>query len=161
MSESLEINRLRNQIAALERKVSAPMPESERAEIAAAMSRADAVERAWGRNDAAVLAAVPGESALDYRRRLVRQYQQYSPRWKGARVEVIGYDALGNVEQDVYKDAAAAAQDPRNFKPGELRAIRERDASGREITRWVGDWHGAFGVFCSPGQVGYIVDPRK
>jgi len=156
-----ELDRLRNQIAALERKVSAPMPESERAEIAAAMSRADAVERAWGRNDAAVLAAVPGESALDYRRRLVRQYQQYSPRWKGARVEAIGYDALGNVEADVYKDAAAAAQDPKNFRPGELRAIRERDTSGREITRWVGDSMSWRALFMSGGQVGRINDPRQ
>ena len=156
-----ELDRLRNQIAALERKVSAPMPESERAEIAAAQSRADAVERAWGRNDAAVLAAVPGESALDYRRRLVRQYQQYSPRWKGARVEAIGYDALGNVEADVYKDAAAAAQDPKNFRPGELRAIRERDTSGREITRWVGDSMSWRALFMSGGQVGRINDPRQ
>jgi len=156
-----ELDRLRSQIAALERKVSAPMPESERAEIAAAMSRADAVERAWGRNDAAVLAAVPGESALDYRRRLVRQYQQYSPRWKGARVEAIGYDALGNVEADVYKDAAAAAQDPKNFRPGELRAIRERDTSGREITRWVGDSMSWRALFMSGGQVGRINDPRQ
>ncbi|HUB48354.1 MAG TPA: hypothetical protein VMB73_25540 [Acetobacteraceae bacterium] len=152
---------LRRQIETLQRRINAPMPESERAEIAAAMSRADAVERAWGRNDAAVLGPVPGESALDYRRRLVRQYQQYSPRWKGARVEAIGYDALGNVEADVYKDAAAAAQDPKNFRPGELRAIKFRDEAGRECTKWVGDWHAAFGQFCTPGQVGYIVDPRR
>jgi len=156
-----ELDRLRNQIAALERKVSAPMPESERAEIAAAMSRADAVERAWGRNDAAVLAAVPGESALDYRRRLLRQYQQYSPRWKGARVEAMGYDAIGNVEQDVYKDAATAAQDPRNFKPGELRAIQERDAAGRLVTKWVGDSMSWRAPFMSGGQRGYINDPRQ
>jgi hypothetical protein len=154
-----EVAELRRQIASLETQMGrlrAPMPEHERNEIAKAQSRADAVERAFGRNDAAVLGCVPGESALNYRRRLVRQYQQYSPRWSGARVEAIGYDTIGNVEADVYKDAAAAAMDPNNYKAGELHAIKERDASGREITRYVGDPDGWMIHFKTGGQVGRI-----
>jgi hypothetical protein len=158
MSEAAE---LRRQIATLERKLNTPRPEQERNEIAEAQSRADAVERAFGRNDAAVLGCVPGESALGYRRRLVRQYQRHSPRWKGARVEAIGYDTIGIVEGDVYKDAAAAARDPKNFGPGELRAIKERDESGRMVTRFVGDPMAWMSQFMTGGQVGFINDPRK
>ena len=146
-----ETDALRQKIQALETKVRTPTTEADRNEIARAQSRADAVERAFGRNDASCLGHVPGESVLDYRRRLVRQYQQYSPRWRGARVEAIGNDTIGNVEEEVYHDAAKAARNPASYPKGTLHAVHEQDETGRTITKFVGDIGSWMAPFASAG----------
>jgi hypothetical protein len=161
MSAALEQQNaaLRQRLADLERKMKTPLSEEARNEIARAQSRADAVERAFGRNDASCLGHVPGETPLEYRRRLVRNFQQYSPKWKNARVEAMGYDTIGNIEDQVYQDAAQAARNPENYPPGTLHAIKERDESGREVTRWVGDNMAWMQFFMIPGRTGKINSP--
>lgn len=150
---------LRQRLAAIERRIATPMPEAERNEIAAAQSRADAVECAFGRKHAAPLGHVPGESALDYRRRLLRNYVQFSPKWRGARTEALGNDVIGAVEETVYADAVAAACDPASYPPGTLHPIRERDESGRMITRYVGDNFTWMQHFMTPSRLGKFVEP--
>jgi len=157
MSESLEINRLRSQIAALGRKLDTPMPAAERDALAVAQARADSVEAKFGTT---ALPPVPGETSIQYRKRMLAHFQKHSPAYRNMRAEMVDATMLDAVESQVYADAAAHATDPANYKPGELRAIQERDAAGRLVTKWVGDWHAAFGAFCSGGQVGKINDPR-
>jgi hypothetical protein len=130
---------LRRQIAALETQMSrlrAPMPAQERDEISAAMTRADTVAAQFGTTASQPL---PGETGFQYRRRLLGSFAKHSAQFKDARIEMVDPTMIGSIEDLIYADATAAALDPNNYKPGELRAIKDRDASGREITRYVGD----------------------
>lgn len=156
-----EVAELRRQIANLETQVGrlrAPMPAQERDEISAAMMRANSVAAKFGTTASQPL---PGETGFQYRRRLLGSFAKHSPRFKGARVEMVDPTTIGPIEDIVYADAAKAALDPNNYKPGELRPIVERDPSGRPITRYVGDAMNWMQHFMSGGQVGYINDPRK
>ena len=159
MSAALEADRLRAQIRDLERR-NAPMPAGMRDELSRIQARYDAVDREFGLGAPEVVAPVPGETPLQYRQRRLAQITKYSPACKNVRADMLGEDSIGPIEERAIMDASAAARDPASYKPGELRAIKFRDEAGRECTRWVGDWHAAFGAFCSSGQVGRINDPR-
>ncbi|HUB48353.1 MAG TPA: hypothetical protein VMB73_25535 [Acetobacteraceae bacterium] len=155
MSEAAE---LRAQIAALQRKLNTPMPEAERNEIAAAQARADAVAVKFGLPGATQ--PIPGETGIQFRKRLLGTFKKYSPEYKSANVEMIGDPAvLKAAEETIYKDAAAAALDSSSYPPNTLRPIRERDESGRMVTRYVGDNMAWMRLFCLPSRVGRFVEP--
>jgi hypothetical protein len=101
----------------------------------AARVRADSVLNLWG---AKASQPLPGEACRDYRRRLLRAVQEKSPKFRGKTLST-GGDALDFVEEQIYADAATAAFDPSTVPPGQMRAIRQRDESGRLITSWIGN----------------------
>jgi hypothetical protein len=107
-----------------------------RKDFVEAQSKADRIFRAYG--DSAP-SALNGESLIDYRCRLARQFQSHSKQFKGADLSKIGDShVLTAIEDAIYADAAAALSDPNTFMAGELRAVRTRDPSGREITKYIG-----------------------
>ena len=120
----------------------------------AARARADSVLGLWGDRASQPLAQ---ESSREYRRRVLAAVQDRSPKFKGKTYSTLG-DALGIVEEQIYADAAAAAEDPSSVPPGQMRVIRERDAAGRLTSRWVGRDYmaGVWDHFTMPGALGTI-----
>jgi hypothetical protein len=119
------------------------------AELAAAKSRADDVLGLWGERASQPIGC---EAPREYRRRLLKAVQSRSPRFKDKSPSTWG-DALGIVEDLMYSDAAAAARDPNTVPAGQMRAVRERDAAGRLITRYIGNDYmaGYWDMFTQPG----------
>ena len=161
MSPEAERNSLQNRIRHLETQLDIlrrPRTTAELDELSAAQSRADHVAAQFGTT---APPPVPGEAPSSYRRRLLSKFQQHSEPFKDARLDGLPAEVLGAVEERIFADAVAAAKDPASYKPGELRAIQEPDASGRVITRYVGDAHAWMVPFMTGATVGRIVNPRE
>jgi len=108
----------------------------DRTQFTAAQAKADAVARLFGDSAPGPL---QGERLMDYRVRLVSQYQKHSRTFKDANLARIGDAAtLTGVENQIYADTAAALHDPNTFGPDELRPVVTMDAAGRPITRYLG-----------------------
>jgi hypothetical protein len=85
-----------------------------------------------------------GESLPDYEGRLVRPHQPHCSRFKDADLAKVGCPVTRRVlAAQIYSDAAAALRSGADVPAGQLRAIKERDQSGREITRYVSSDDGA------------------
>jgi hypothetical protein len=156
------MSREMERLDAIERSVArlrAPQSTEERSELAAAQARADSVAGMFGTEASA---PVPGESCLQYRKRLLAKFQPYSERFAAARLDGLDSATLAPLEDLIYADAAATAKAPESYGPGELHAIRERDAVGRLVTRYVGDIGAFMAPFQSPGvAVSIIPNPKK
>jgi hypothetical protein len=136
-------NDLKLQILELERQMKAlKSPYIDHQALQAAQKRADAVMSMTGRG--APPPAV-GEHADQYRRRLLSMMQKHSPTLANANVGSMDSTTLAVVEDQIYQDAAQAAYRS-DSTPGVLRAVEERDVSGRLVTRYVGD----VGAFIAP-----------
>jgi len=139
------INATRNQIARMTEEV----PAAERDALQAAQARADSVAAYHGER---VSAPKLGESSLEYRRRLLETFKRYSPQLKTSRFDSADAATLDILEPIVYADAVAAGK--RRAAPGQLVEVKERDASGREITRHYGDIGAFLAPFTRPGITG-------
>ncbi len=116
---------------------------AERDALAAAQARADSVAAFTGERASA---PVPGESVLEYRRRLLGHFQQHSERFKAAPLGTLGATVIGPIEDIVYADAIAKAKRPET--PGTLQPVTTFE-NGRSVTRFYGDigtWMGAFAL---------------
>ena len=94
-----------------------------------------------------------GETDAQFRRRRLAAFQPHSDRWRDVRLDNFKGAALDAVERQVLADAQRAARDPSTVPPGTLREIRERDVTGRTITRFIGDPETCWGVFKPPRRV--------
>jgi hypothetical protein len=108
--------------------------------ITAAWSRAEQAHQLWG-NHRGAPSAMPGESSLAYRKRLLQPFLRFSRSgFDGVDLKNVDATMLGGLENSVYADAAAAASSPEFGAPeGTLRAVRKKDDTGRVITEWVGE----------------------
>jgi hypothetical protein len=111
--------------------------------LAAAMHRADSVMAPFGERAPAPIA---GETALDYRRRLLAKIAPRSPEFKNSRFGSLDAGTLPVIEDRVYTDASAASRNAADATPGILVPFEERDASGRMITKF----HGDIAAFLAP-----------
>lgn len=88
-----------------------------------------------------------GETLLDFRRRLVKPFQQHSSQWKTANLSAITDSAVFDIaEKAIYADAATAAHSVAGAG-GRLREIRRRGPHGREIIEFagpIGEWSAPF-----------------
>jgi hypothetical protein len=126
----------------------AQQPFSSPEEFSAARARADTIAGIFGQQTTA-----PGahESLIQYRQRLLRPLLKYSPRTADVNVETINDAAmLDLVERAVRQDAVITA-DEIGKREGRLMPIRERDAAGRLITKWVGSLDSWFNAFTRAG----------
>jgi len=119
----------------------------ERDEIAKAYARADAAAAYHGKR---VSAPKLGETALEYRRRLIESLKQHSPQLKTSRFDTADAATLDVLEPIIYADAVAAGKS--RAAPGQLIEIKERDAAGREITRYHGDIRAFLAPFTRGGM---------
>jgi hypothetical protein len=133
---STEIAALKRDLADLQRRVGPPTGNPE--EFRQAQLRADSVYHLI--SDSGAPAALAGERILEYRARLLAGVQHLARQFKTVNFSLIGDPvAMGAIESRVYADAATECLHPTGgFLPGQLRAIKTRDPSGREITKYVG-----------------------
>jgi hypothetical protein len=125
-----QITQMERQLAALQR----PRSDQESAQIAAAHARADAMAAQFGGRASP---PIPGETALQYRRRMLAQYQKYSPRMANAQLAGCNDAALGAVEDVVYVDAQTAARNAVGLE-GKLIPHTFME-NGRMVTEFTGD----------------------
>lgn len=154
-----KISDLERQIAALRRQTTPSCQELE-SEYRTAQGKADRVARVYGDSAPNWLA---GESLQQYRRRLLSPYQKYSSTWRDANLAGIRDEsAMTVVENSIYADALSARTSSDNYKPGELREVRETDQSGRVVSRFFGDPKAAWAPFQSQQRrVGRIVRTER
>lgn len=112
-----------------------------------AQERADRVAHAFG-DSAGAPRWLHGETLADYRRRLLSKYKRHSRAWAEVDLGKITDDAaLGVAEATVYADAVAAANSPLELPPNTLRQVTTKDASGRQIHRFIGADDAAWNTF--------------
>lgn len=138
---------IKTRLAALEGKVKEPTAE-ERQQFVAAQVRADSVFQAFGNAEGAPR-WLAGESPFNYRKRLLSAHKDKSPAWKSVDLDKITDEvSLANIEATVYKDAMDAATRPvMDSAEPMLRAVKTRDATGREITTFYGNPEACWGAF--------------
>jgi hypothetical protein len=142
------LNKMEQQLAALQR----PRPDDEAEAIGVAQARADSVAQQFGNRASPPIA---GETALQYRRRMIGQFQKYSPRMADARLDGCNSAALGAVEDVVYTDAQTAARRGDGLA-GRLIEHKYLDSAGRTITEFSGDPMAWMGQFMTSGRVGHF-----
>jgi hypothetical protein len=92
-----------------------------------------------------------GEPLLDYRKRLVTRFQQFSRMFKTAKLESINCPfTLGAIEDQVFADAATALHAGATVPAGTLVAVVKPDASGRPITTYRGSAGACWDQFNPP-----------
>lgn len=155
-----EMSYLRAQVAEAERRIRALTREQsidERNEIAQAMTRADGVAAYYGHR---APPPIPGETASQYRCRLLESFKKYSPRFKAADLSRLDAAMIPSVEDYVYHDAQASAVRSESHAAGTLTPVTTHEA-GRAITRFCGDPLGWMAPFMRGGQVGRFVASRS
>ncbi len=139
-SQLLSENRkMAAKIAEMESRISAVYREpsiADREAIAEARSRADTLYQAIENRPASV--AIPGESPISYRKRLVDGLRKYSDRMKDVRIDALTGAAFEVVEDTIYADAQAAIRSDAIIPANTLRPITTNDR-GHYRTDYVGD----------------------
>jgi hypothetical protein len=145
---------LRQQIDALQVKIRAlqsPVSETERDALRVAQYRCDSVTALLGMG---VSPPGFGETSLAYRRRAAAALQFHSPDLKNTRLDSVDSPTLAALEDRIYNDAVSAARG--RDTPGRLHEVKERDASGRLITRYTGDPMAWMQHFMGQGHSGFF-----
>jgi len=130
------MNEVQRRIDRVERMLPKQLSDADYAKMADAQAKADSVYQAFG--DAAPR-PLQGENLTAYRRRLAKGLQSYSAQLKEVNLSAIKDPAAFNfMEGQIYSDAMAAALTPRDLPLGQLREIKRRDSTGRQISEFVG-----------------------
>lgn len=143
------IAKLQNEIKAMSETISrlTKLPSSdEREAIAQAFARADALGQVLGED---MTAALPGESATDYRKRLASKFRKFSPALKDVKLDSLDEVSFGIIEARIYDDATAAAKSPETTSSGRLYPIVS-DEMGHKVTRYAGDMRAWMQQFEAP-----------
>jgi hypothetical protein len=136
--------------------------DEEEAKYADAQAKADSVFASFGKSASRPL---QGESLVAYRKRLLRGLQAYSDTYKDVNLlkEIKGEKMLSIAEKQIFNDALQAAKSPTVFANDAEYEIKERDASGRTITKFKGGfgWLDAFKVPAQRVQEFHLHNNRK
>jgi 8-oxo-dGTP pyrophosphatase MutT (NUDIX family) len=101
---------------------------------------------------------MPGESSIQYRRRLVGIMKPYSKTWKDVDPKAYADDAAFNIaESQIFSEAAFAANMPVNVNPGQLR-MTEKTVGGHTIRDFKGEPRAWMDQFA--GQTGLKAEGR-
>ncbi|EMO5715247.1 DUF2213 domain-containing protein [Enterobacter bugandensis] len=112
-------------------------------------ARADNAYASFGQRARAPMA---GESAADYRKRLLKGMQQYSDEYKSVDISAIHDAALLDIaERKIYIDAARYARSGAGLPNGHLRMTTRKDEAGRTVR----DFHGDIRAFLAPITGGF------
>ena len=135
MAKEKADSQILQEIAELRSRIPTELSDEERNEVAEAQVKADSVFSSFGKR-----APIPlsGEKPMAYRRRLMIQLQEHSPDYKAVDLSAIAdSQLLSTAEKHIYADAQKAAS--LSVGPGQLREIKRKDATGREISTFEGD----------------------
>jgi 8-oxo-dGTP pyrophosphatase MutT (NUDIX family) len=149
---------VRAEIDALKALIPTHMSDKDYSALIDEQARADDVFSAHGSQAPRPL---HGESPSAYRRRAAMTLQSHSPRWKGVDLTKIGADEALNIAVDqIYADAAVAANAPIDLPEGML-AVQRRDRStGHMITTFRGK-HSFVRDFTSPSRAVVNIDEKR
>jgi hypothetical protein len=149
---------IRAKIAQMERMVAASQNRSgeDSHALLVAQARFDAAGAALGRSASEPTMVDTPES---YRRKLLKELTEFSPRHKDVNVYTLTGSVLDSVEERVYHDAQEFARSTANNTPGKLLAVKER-IGGRECTKFHGDPLVWMQAFMTGGQSGHFVRPE-
>lgn len=141
---------LQQRLAAAEQRIASLTREqsvAERDEISATMTRWDTVAALFGETASR---PVPGESAVQYRRRQLENFKRHSPRFRAADLSRLDSSAIAPVESEIVRDAEHAAFSGVGLPPGKLvaRTVRE---NGRDVIKFTGDPMGWMSEFMLEG----------
>jgi len=132
------------------RQVPAELKADEREKFVQAQVKAEKVCTAFGDSAPRWL---NGETLMQYRKRLMRGFQQHSPVWKGSDFVGINDEAtVAAIEKQVYADAMIAARNPVSEDGPVLRAVNEADRTGRMITKFYGSPGACWDAFKMPSR---------
>jgi hypothetical protein len=143
---------LRQQIDAAQGRVDAmrrPQDGGELDELAQLQSRADSLAVSLGERASGWR---PGERPDAYRRRLARQFQPHSEKWRNLDLDLADNAMLKTVESEIYRDAAEIAHRGDSLGPRKLIPVVETDSAGRKIVKFHGDplvWMGIYARRCA------------
>ena len=143
-----QIDRLQRQVSALQ----SPVSEVERDALTKAQHRVDSVAPLVGMG---IAPPRLGESSHAYRLRAASALANFSPELKGSRFDSVDPAALGALEEKIFADCATTARGGQ-ASPGKLTEVKERDPSGRLITKYFGDPMVWMAPFMSQGHSGRI-----
>ena len=115
-----------------------PRTDEEHSAFADTQARADTVFNGFGQRAPRPL---EGEELLSYRKRLARQLKMHSPKWKSAKFRGLDEEIFTPIEEQIYADAVAAAANPIDLTPGELREVKRVDGMGRTTIEFYGKEH--------------------
>ncbi len=147
---------LQSQIDELQRRM--PIVDNRQAYIAA-QSRCDSITRALV-DPSGAPGAVNTEGLLEYRCRLLRQIQKYSPKYKDSDLSKVTDAAVfDSVEAEIVGAAEREMRRPTQLGPGELREVREHDRSGRVVSSFYGDSIAAWRAFTPPPRFARFLTP--
>lgn len=135
MAKEKADSQILQEIAELRSRIPTELSDEERNEVAEAQVKADSVFSSFGKR-----APIPlsGEKPMAYRRRLMIQLQEHSPDYKAVDLSAIAdSQLLSTAEKHIYADAQKAAS--LSVGPGQLREIKRKDATGREISTFEGN----------------------
>lgn len=131
------VSALHAELADIKKRLPVELTEADRKQYVDAQVRADSVAQMFG---SSAPRWVHGETVLQYRRRLLRTFQEHSAAWKGVDISQINDSvAIDNIEKQIFADAEHAAKNPVTDGKGSLRAITTTDSAGRRITKFYGD----------------------
>lgn len=154
---------LRDQLARVNARITdvtinRPQTASDFAELGNMQAKADSTYRKLGWN---APAALPGETRLMYRRRLIGNLLPKAPNFKDMPI-LDAPDAVLNVfEPQVYADAEQEARRPTMLEPGELREVASVSDSGVRTSEFFGKFDDAMSAFKQPIRLAKIFDPRR
>ena len=147
-----ELSRVRNQLRDVESRLPKVITDAEYHAMADTQSKYDSVFLALGDAQGAPR-PLQQEDHMGYRRRLANRLKAHAPRFKDIDILSINDAATFDyMEEQVFKDAQEAALHPADLPPATLREIKTRDATGREISTFVGDSAAFIGQFTGPAR---------
>jgi ADP-ribose pyrophosphatase YjhB (NUDIX family) len=139
-----EMEKIRADMEEMKNRVPQELSDEERNEIADTQCKADSVFASFGERSPQPMA---GERPLPYRRRIMTRLQKHSADYKEVDLHSISDSQLLSIaEKKIYADAQASAAS--SLEPGTgLREIIRRDATGRNISTFIGDPSAAWAPF--------------
>jgi hypothetical protein len=113
-------------------------------ELVAEQERADEILRMFNQS---APRAMDGETVESYKRRMATKIQQNAPHMKDINVRDARGSAFNLIERQIYEDARRKAKNPTLIPDGELREVKQLDATGRPASVFYGrpsSWMGQF-----------------
>ena len=135
-ADSVELAKLRKQVAELERSMPKQRSNDEYDALAAAQFKAEKHYSAFG-DSLSKCRPMDGESVLAYRKRMAKGLQKHSEKWGKVNIAVADASLLDIIEEGIYADSMLAAMQPVTSDGGMPRAVVTNEG-GRTRTEYVG-----------------------
>lgn len=150
-SKDSVISALQSQVTSLVNSMPRDLSDDDRTQLSVAQANADNVFLAFGKS---APNPVMGESPIPYRRRMAKELQSHSPRFRDVNLSQLDATSFAAIESEIYKDAVTAARSPTSNTGGELVPVKRKMFGGREIVEYRGPVEAFLRPFSEPAKKG-------